>query len=101
MIALPVRREPGTLVIRRGSPAHEGGPTLNERIDAAVDDAVATALAKVSTPEDQELAKQQQAFDQLLAAKAEQQREANAIRDMELEQLKRDEEVLKKWIEMI
>ncbi len=101
MIALPARREPGTLVVRRASVPHDGRATLDERIDAAVDDAVATALAKVSTPADQELAKQQQAFDQLLQAKAEQQREANAIRDMELEQLKRDEEVLKKWIEMI
>jgi hypothetical protein len=33
--------------------------------------------------------------------RAEQQREANVIRDMMTEQLKRDEEVLKKFIEMI
>jgi hypothetical protein len=60
-----------------------------------------TAAKPPATPGDADVIQQQQAFDQLMLAKAEQQREANVIRDMMTEQLKRDEEVLKKWIEMI
>ena len=91
MIVLPMRRDSAPPAVRAAIP----------RALAAGDDDVAEALAKVSTPEDQALAKQQQAFDHMAALQAEGLREANAIRDMAMEQLKRDEEVLKKWIEMI
>jgi hypothetical protein len=112
MAMLPVRRDPAPPAVRSGprtslpaaiAAADVAVPeaTLDERIGAAVDAALAEALAKVSTPADQELAKQQAEFDRMVALKAEQQREANVIRDMALEQLKKDEEVLKKWIEMI
>ncbi len=111
MAMLPVRRDPAPLAVRAprahapAPPAPAANPvpepTLDDRIGAAVDAALAEALAKVSTPADQELAKQQAEFDRMLALKAEQQREANAIRDMAMEQLKKDDEVLKKWIAMI
>jgi hypothetical protein len=112
MAMLPVRRDPAPLAVRTATRAHASAPpaaaanagpepALDDRIGAAVDAAVAEALAKVSTPADQALAKQQAAFDRMMALKAEQQREANVIRDMAMEQLKADEEVLKKWIEMI
>jgi hypothetical protein len=116
MVTLPMRRDPAPLAVRiPAARAHapagpepdaapdpiDGESTLRDRIGAAVDDALAEALAKASTPADQALARQQQAFDQLMARRAEQQREANAIRDMGLEQLKHDDEVMRKWIAMI
>jgi hypothetical protein len=93
MAMLPVRRDPAppavrTTVLRTRPVAGSGGE--------------AEPVAKPTPPPaDPDLIQQQQAFDQLMLAKAEQQREANVIRDMMTEQLKRDEEVLKKWIEMI
>jgi hypothetical protein len=89
-----------------GPEAHAGpppgdGPSLEERIDASVDAALAEALAKVSTPADGELAKQQQAFDRLMQQRTEQLREANAIRDFGLAQMKKENEVLEEFIRMI
>ncbi|MDP9018846.1 MAG: hypothetical protein M3N19_11065 [Candidatus Eremiobacteraeota bacterium] len=55
-------------------------------------------------PERQEqvlLAVQQAAFDTDMQCKAENQREANAFRDLQMEQMKRDDEIVKKWIELI
>jgi hypothetical protein len=116
VIALPVRRDPAPPANRPASRAHapagpeapsayataaDGGPSLEERIDASVDAALAEALAKVSTPADSELAKQQQAFDRLMQARTEQLREANAIRDFGLAQMKKENEVLEEFIRMI
>jgi hypothetical protein len=114
VIALPVRRDPAPLPTRAASRAHApagpeapgntpaaGAPSLEERIDASVDAALAEALAKVSTPADSELAKQQQAFDRLMQARTEQLREANAIRDFGLAQMKKENEVLEEFIRMI
>ena len=77
------------------------GPSLEERIDASVDAALAQALAKVSTPADGELAKQQQAFDRLMQARTEREREMNAIRDFGLEQQKKENAFLEEFIRMI
>jgi len=94
MITLPMRRDPAppavrTTVLRTRPVAH--APAGGE----------AATAKPPATPDDTDVIQQQQAFDQLMLARAEQQREANVIRDMMTEQLKRDEEVLKKWIEMI
>jgi hypothetical protein len=92
MAMLPVRRDPAPPALRttvlRTRPVPGGGGESE-------------SVAKPAAQADPDLIQQQQAFDQLMLAKAEQQREANVIRDMMTEQLKRDEEVLKKWIEMI
>ncbi len=40
-------------------------------------------------------------FDETQAERAELLREANVLRDMALEQQKRDDEILKKWIALI
>jgi hypothetical protein len=77
------------------------GPSLEERIDASVDAALAEALAKVSTPEDGELAKQQQAFDRLMQLRTENEREANAIREFGLAQAKKENDFLTEFIRMI
>jgi hypothetical protein len=82
----------------------EGQPqsqSLEERIDASVDAALAEALAKVKTPADDALAKQQQAFDQMMQLRTEQEREANAIRDFGLAQQKKENDFLTEYIRMI
>jgi hypothetical protein len=76
-------------------------PTLEERIDASVDAALTEALAKVKTPADDELAKQQQAFDRMMQLRTEQEREANAIREFGLAQQKKENDFLNEYIRMI
>ncbi len=76
-------------------------PSLEERIDASVDAALAEALAKVKTPADDALAKQQQAFDQMMQLRTEQEREANAIREFGLAQQKKENDFLTEYIRMI
>jgi hypothetical protein len=96
MVALPVRREPAPLAVRAAGarPARPAAGHVPPTDAAGGPDAI-------PSPDDQALQAQQRAFDQLMLLRAEQQREANVIRDMMTEQLKRDEEALKKWIEMI
>jgi hypothetical protein len=82
-------------------PSAESTPSLEEPIDASVDAALAEALAKVSTPADGELAKQQQAFDRLMQLRTENEREANAIREFGLAQAKKENDFLNEFIRMI
>ncbi len=106
MIALPAptRNAPAPLATRRvqhdraasvtpsgveGQPKPTPSGTLEE------------ALAKVKTPEDDELAQQQAAFDRLMQARAEQLREANAIRDLGMEQMKKENAYMEAFIKMI
>lgn len=77
------------------------GASLEERIDASVDAALAEALAKVSTPADSEVAKQQAAFDRLMQRRTEREREINAIREFGLEQQKKENAFLEDFIRMI
>lgn len=58
-----------------------------------------TAAAK--SPPNTKVARRQNAFDDLMEERAEIEREANALRDMMLAQLKADDEALKKYIAMI
>ncbi len=53
------------------------------------------------TPKDDAVAAQQAQFDADMEERAELEREANVLRDMMLEQLKADDEALKKYIAMI
>ncbi len=67
-----------------------------------VDARIATALAaRASTPDDPALDAQREAFDAVVRAEAETDREINALRDMAMDQIKQDDELLKKWIELI
>jgi hypothetical protein len=59
------------------------------------------ALAKVKTPADDELAKQQQAFDQMMQMRTEMEREANAIREFGIAQQKKENDFLNEYIRMI
>jgi hypothetical protein len=83
------------------TPSAADGPSLEERIDASVESALAEALAKVKTPADDEVAKQQQAFDRMMQLRTEQEREANAIREFGLAQQKKENDFMEEFIRMI
>lgn len=61
----------------------------------------ATRSSSAKTPQSEQVQAQQAQFDQETEERAELMREANALRDLMLAQLKDDDEVLKKYIAMI
>ena len=101
MIAPPTRLAPAP----RGPAAAVRGPNADEaespQIEAAVDAHIAALVARASTPEDEALERQREEFDYVARVQAETERETNALRDMAMEQMKNDDELLKKWIELI
>src|ERR1700761_6697339 len=44
---------------------------------------------------------QQREFDQIMILQAEQEREANALRDLAMQQIKRDDQTMNEWIKLI
>ncbi len=70
---------------------------LAEKIAAAV-----TAAQSSAEGADETAALQaRMQFDTVLRQRAELDRELNALRDLSMEQVKRDDEILKKWIALI
>jgi hypothetical protein len=57
--------------------------------------------AAPATPGDFEALAAQQAFDAIASAQAEQLREMNALRDMAMGQVKRDDQAMNAWIKLI
>jgi hypothetical protein len=98
MIAVPVRREPAPLTTR---PAASRAPAQAAPEAPAHDPSLAEALAKVKTPADDAVAKQQAAFDQLMQLRTENEREANAIREFGIAQAKKEADFLSEYIRMI
>ena len=74
----PVHRPPAAAVRRPAKPAAPP-PSADDRI----------------------LLAEQGAFDQAMAVRAEQEREANVLRTMQMEQLKRDDQAMREWIKLI
>jgi len=102
MIAAPLLTRP--VAPRAHAPALVSHPELVEeqpQSPSTGDDTLSSALAKVKTPADDEVAKQQQAFDQLMQLRTEQEREANAIREFGLAQQKKENDFLEEMIRMI
>lgn len=60
-----------------------------------------TPVRAAKPPQSDVVAAQQAQFDEEMEERAELEREANVLRDMMLEQLKADDEALKKYIAMI
>ncbi len=54
-----------------------------------------------ATPDDLAALAQQSQFDQIAAMQAEQQREFNALRDLAMQQVKRDDQTMNAWIKLI
>jgi len=80
-----------------------GGDGDNAAALAALDERITALVARASAPtlDDEALERQRQAFDVITREGAELEREANALRDLAIEQMKHDDELLKKWIELI
>jgi hypothetical protein len=63
-----------------------------------LDARIAALVARATTPEDEALERQREEFDFVTRVRAESDREVNALRDMAMEQMKHEDELLKKWI---
>jgi hypothetical protein len=63
--------------------------------------AVAHAAAHPTVPLDPALVAKQRDFDQIMILQAEQEREANALRDLAMQQIKRDDQTMNEWIKLI
>jgi hypothetical protein len=61
----------------------------------------AHAAAAQATPGDLAALAEQATFDAMASARAEQQREMNALRDLAMQQVKRDDQVMNEWIKLI
>jgi hypothetical protein len=75
------------------------GDSLDAR--SALDARIAALVARATTPQDAALEAQREEFDFVTRVRAETERELNALRDMAMEQMKNDDELLKKWIALI
>jgi hypothetical protein len=61
----------------------------------------AHAHAAPATPAEMAALEQQAAFDAVASARAEQLREMNALRDLAMQQVKRDDQTMNAWIKLI
>jgi hypothetical protein len=59
------------------------------------------AAAHPAAPVDPEVLAKQREFDQVMILQAEQEREANALRDLAMQQIKRDDQTMNEWIKLI
>jgi hypothetical protein len=100
MDALPIRapgpHQPAHRAAHR--PAHRGAATGKTKHAAVPHAAHAAAPA---TPADLDALAQQASFDAVASARAEQQREMNVLRDLAMQQVKRDDQTLNEWVKLI
>jgi hypothetical protein len=99
MIAAPLITRPVPRHPERSAPSSSLGEARQSPPSADAD--LTEALAKVKTPADDEVAKQQQAFDRMMQQRTEQEREANAIREFGIAQQKKENDFLMEFIRMI
>jgi hypothetical protein len=109
MLAIPLSPQQGPS--RGGSASSRGASrTAGEGEDArpldplpgAVEtETVARSAAHEATPEERALAEQATAFNQTVRLQSEAEREMNALLALSMEQIKHDDEFLKKWIALI
>lgn len=79
----------------------EGAPApINDGTQSSIVASLVAALARAVSPADLALEAQREAFDQQTRMRAELERESNALRDLAMQQVKDDDELLKKWIAM-
>ena len=99
MDALPIRPAPPH---RHYHPraAHAARPA-SARTAATHPTAHSAAAHAPPSADDLALIAQQAQFDMLMQSRAEAEREANALRDLAMEQLKHDDSAMHAWIKMI
>jgi hypothetical protein len=68
---------------------------------AALHPAHAHAAAAPASPGDLAALAEQASFDAVASARAEQQREMNVLRDLAMQQVKRDDQTMNEWIKLI
>ncbi len=95
MEALPIRPEAPHRPVHR-SPAKG---TVHRPTAAAARPSAAAAHPAV--PVDPAVLAKQREFDQIMILQAEQEREANALRDLAMQQIKRDDQTMNEWIKLI
>ncbi len=107
MIAPPSRPAGATKALAVGAVALPAPADVDDgEIDtpaaqAAVQQRLLALAARASSPDDAALEQQREAFDEIVRIQTEFDREINALRDIAMEQIKQDDELLKKWIELI
>ncbi len=108
MEALPIRPQtPHHAPSRRTHRASAAGPAAADapahaaHASAHPARAPAHSAAAPASPGDLAALAQQASFDAIASARAEQQREMNALRDLAMQQVKRDDQVLNDWIRLI
>jgi len=84
----------------RPQPPHHR-PAHRAAAPAAAAKRPARAAAQPATPDDLDAIAQQRNFDMIAAAQAEQQREWNVLRDLAMQQVKRDDQTVGEWIKLI
>jgi len=101
MEALPIRPPGPHHTPHRAArrPAH--GPAHAHRAAAAGAPHAAHAAAAPASPGDLTALAEQAAFDAVTSARAEQQREMNVLRDLAMQQVKRDDQTMNEWIKLI
>jgi len=62
---------------------------------------VSHAAAAPASPGDLAALAEQASFDAVASARAEQQREMNVLRDLAMQQVKRDDQAMNEWIKLI
>ena len=106
MELVPVRFQPpartgpaasrGTSRTPTAAPAHPAAAVVHATTAHA-----AKAPAHPATSEDADLIERQAAFDRFMQLRAELDREANALRELAMEQIKRDDAFMNAWIKLI
>ena len=84
-------------------PAHRGAAAGAPAHPAAAHAAAAHAHAAAApaSPGDLAALAEQASFDAVASARAEQQREMNVLRDLAMQQVKRDDQAMNEWIKLI
>ena len=86
---------------RHGSAPPRGTTRAQSAPAPAAPSPGATTIDSAPTPEETALLEREQAFDMQVRMRAEAERESNALRELFLDQMKRDDEFVRKCIELI
>ncbi|HTW83646.1 MAG TPA: hypothetical protein VMD91_06235 [Candidatus Sulfotelmatobacter sp.] len=103
MQVVPLRSQPPA---RAATPRGAAKSTATAAPHAAAAAHPATAHAakpadRPVTTDDADLIERQAAFDRFMQMRAELDREANALRELAMEQIKRDDSIMNAWIKLI
>jgi hypothetical protein len=89
MALAPIRPQPP-----HHRPAHRAAPAAGTKRPAR-------AAPEPATPGDLAALAEQANFDAMASVRAEQQREMNALRDIAMQQVKKDDQLMNEWIKLI